>query len=106
MSYISDLIWHVTAKRGNVSEEITGRWQNNSAKQICPLGNICNEVLDSQTLSDEKFCFLGNVCYQYLNFMLLAKLIAADWPQSTSLKMYCYISVIRLVNFVSVARLR
>ena len=44
------------------------------------LGNICNEVLDSQTLSDEKFCFLGNVCYQYLNFMLLVKLIAADCP--------------------------
>ena len=30
MSYISDLISHVTAKRGNISEEITGRWQNNS----------------------------------------------------------------------------
>ena len=30
MSYISDLISHVTAKRGNVSEEITSRWQNNS----------------------------------------------------------------------------
>ena len=30
MSYISDLIWHVTAKRGNFNEEITGRWQNNS----------------------------------------------------------------------------
>ena len=38
--------------------------------------------------------------------MLLVKLIAADWPQSTSLKMYCYISVTRWVNFVSVARLR
>ena len=30
MSYICDLISHVTAKCGNVSEEITGRWQNNS----------------------------------------------------------------------------
>ena len=81
-------------------------WSILVGKQKHDVQKPSNEVLDSQTLSDEIFCFLGNVCYQYLNFMLLVKLIAADWPQSTSLKMYCYISVTRWVNFVSVARLR
>ena len=55
-------------------------------RQIYNLGDICNKVLHSKTLSDEIFCFLGNVCYQYLDFVLRVKLLAADWPQSTSLK--------------------
>ena len=47
MSYISDLISHVTAKRGNVSEEITGRWQNNKKKKSNFENNFSAKVVVS-----------------------------------------------------------
>ena len=60
---------HVFVKRGNGTEEIAGRWQNNSFCQqiinLCLLGVIC-KASDWKTLSSEKFSVLETFCYQYL----------------------------------------
>ena len=55
-SYVIDLQSHVIAICGNRSEEIAGRWQNNSLCQRYLLG-VVYKVLNRKTLSGETFCF-------------------------------------------------
>ena len=69
-------------------------------KEICLLGVVCKV---SNTLSGETFCFPEKCLLSILNFKLRVAncfLRAADWPTTNFLGMYCYFSVIRLVNFV------
>ena len=58
-SYIFDLWLHVTAKRGNRSEEIPGRSHNNSLCQR----NV-SWVLYAKFQTKKHFAFLKNVWYQ------------------------------------------
>ena len=57
--YIFDLMSHVIAKNGNVSEEIADRWQNNSFCQT-NMSPGHYKVLERKTLPNEKFSFIGN----------------------------------------------
>ena len=71
VNIVNFLFWgdNVCAKRGNGSEEIVGRWQNNGlCQKICLLGVIC-KVANIICLV-KNFVFLKNICYQYLNFVL------------------------------------
>ena len=72
-------------------------------KEICLLGVVC-KVSSRKTLSGETFCFPEERLISILHFVLLVTycffLRGADWPTHNFLGMYCYITVIRLVNVV------
>ena len=57
------LLLHVIAKSGNASQEIAGRWQNNS---LCPTNMSLGS--NRKTLSDETFCFLENCLLSIFKF--------------------------------------
>ena len=85
------------AKKFLVHNKITA-----CAKEIVLLGVVC-KVSNRKTLSGETFCFPEKRLLSILNFvlrLLLLFLRVADWPKTDLLGMYCYFSVIRLVNFV------
>ena len=72
-------------------------------KEICLLG-VVSKVSSRRTLSGESFCFPEKLLLSILHFVLRVTycffLRGADWPKHNFLGMYCYITVIRLVNFV------
>ena len=87
----------IGAKKFLVHDKITA-----CAKEIVLLGVVC-KVSNRKTLSGETFCFPEKRLLSILNFvlrLLLLFLRVADWPTTDLLGMYCYFSVIRLVNFV------
>jgi len=82
------------AKKSLVGDKITA-----CVKQICFLGVIC-KVSKRKTLSGKTFCFIKKRLLSISKFCASRNLQAADWPTANFLGMYCYIPVIRLVNFV------
>ena len=96
-SYIFDLWLHVTAKRGNRSEEIPGRSHNNSLCQR----NV-SWVLYAKFQTKKHFAFPKNVWYQYnTKFCVLSNFNsvfyrAVDWPTTNFLGMYCIVIVVTL----------
>ena len=64
-SYIFDLRSHVTAKRGNRSEEIAGRGQKNSLCQRNVSWVLYTEYRIEKHCRVKHFAFPENVCYQY-----------------------------------------
>ena len=85
------------AKKFLVHNKITA-----CAKEIVLLGVGC-KVSNRKTLSGETFCFPEKRLLSILNFvlrLLLLFLRVADWPTTDLFGMYCYFSVIQLVNFV------
>ena len=74
-------------------------------KEICVLGVAC-KVSSRKTLSGETFCFPEKRLLSILHFVLRVTYCffffsrGADWPTHNFLGMYCYITVIRLVNYV------
>ena len=92
----------IGAKKFLVHDKITA-----CAKEIVLLGVVC-KVSNRKTLSGETFCFPEKRLLSILNFVLRVTyfLRAADWQTTNLLGMYCYFSVIRLVNFVYVSPLQ
>ena len=106
-SYIFDLWSHVIAKRGNRSQEIAGRWQNNSLCQRNMSSGCCvqsfeqknivcwNTLLSWKTFAiNIKFCASSNLLFFY-------KLLIGR--KTNFFGMYCYFPVIRLFTFLKVA---
>ena len=68
--YIFDLSLHVNAKRGNGSEEIVVKWQNNSLCQTNVSWVLYVKFNIEKHCLVKHFALLKNVCYQFLNFVL------------------------------------
>ena len=83
--YIFDVKSHVIAKRGNCSEEIAGRWKNNSVCQIC-LQGVVRKVSKRKKLTGETFFLLEKrllstiKCCASSNLLFFYKLLIGPRP--------------------------
>ena len=96
VNYIFDLRSHVISKCGNGSEEIAGRWQNNSLCQTdvrvlhvkfwiekhCLVKHFC--FLEKRLLSIFKFCASRNF------FFFMSCWLAHNQPSRNVLLFWCY----------------